>query len=128
MEWSGRWSIIFCKQNATQDSAKVAMLKPVTLRDAVTKMFFEKLSCDLSNMCMTKNVSDQILAFDNAVIMKKEQSFLCFSSFSLTRCCFILNILYVVSVDQGRSGSRMRRGMKPVILLVMKSNIGYLSS
>ena len=103
MEWSGRWSIIFCKQNATQDSVKVAMLKPVTLGDMVTEMFFERLSCDLSNMCMTKkNVPDQMLAFDNAVIMEKEQKASCvFSSFSLTRCCFVLNILYVVTVDRG---------------------------
>lgn len=54
MAWNGRWSIIFCKQNATQDSVNVGTLEPVILRDMVTKMFFEKLSCDSLNMCMTK--------------------------------------------------------------------------
>lgn len=56
MEWSGRWSVIFCKQNATQESAKVGTPGPVILGGAVAEMFSEKLSCNSLNMCMTKKL------------------------------------------------------------------------
>lgn len=76
MEWDGWWSIIFCKYNATQDSAEVGTLESVILQG---QQCFWKAQLWFIKDTHGKNL---IFAWDNAANMRDQMkfgSFLCIS-------------------------------------------------